>query len=74
MPEHWFSLTRIFPYKNGIYDYVRIRKDTGHRKSVFWNILRNENLTLRNTSEQLVWNENIDVSLYFSDFPDSFPY
>ena len=74
MPEYRFSLTRIFPYKDKIYDYVLIREDTGQRKPVFWNILCSENLTLRNTSEQFVSNKNIDVSLYFSDFPDSFLY
>ena len=74
MPEYGFSLTRIFLYKDRIYNYVLIREDTGQRKPVFWNILCSENLTLRNTSEQLVSNENIDVSLHFSNFPDSIPY
>ena len=74
MPEYRFSLTRIFPYKDKIYDYVLIREDTGQRKPVFWNNSCSENLTLRNTSEQFVSNENIDVLLHFSDFPDSFLY
>ena len=74
MPEYGFSLTRIFLYKDRIYNYVLIREDTGQRKPVFWNILCSENLTLRNTSEKLVSNENIDVSLHFSNFPDSIPY
>ena len=30
-----FSLTRILPYKDKIYDFVIIRENTGHRKSVF---------------------------------------
>ena len=59
MPGYVFPLTHIFLYKDRIYD---------QRKPIFWNILRSENLTLRNTSEQLVSNENIDVSLHFSDF------
>ena len=74
MPEYGFSLTRIFLYKDRIYNFVLIREDTGQRKPVFWNILCSENLTLRNTSEQLVSNENIDVSLHFSNFPDFIPY
>ena len=74
MPEYGFSLTRIFLYKDRIYDYVLTREDMGQRKPVFWNILCSENLKLRNTSEQLVSNENIDVSLHFSNFPDSIPY
>ena len=74
MPEYGFSLTRIFLYKDRIYNFVLIREDTGQRKPVFWNILCSENLTLRNTSEKLVSNENIDVSLHFSNFPDSIPY
>ena len=65
MPNYRFLLTHIFPYKDRIYD---------RRKPVFLNILRSQNLTLRNTSEQLVSNKNIDVSLHFSDFPVSFPY
>ena len=52
MPEYGFSLNRIFPYKDRIYDYVLIREDTGQRKPVFWNFLRSENLKLRNTSEK----------------------
>ena len=74
MPEYGFSLTCIFPYKDRIYDYVLIRGDTGQKKPVFFNILCRGNLTLRNSSEQLVSNENIDVLLHFSDFPDSFPF
>ena len=64
----------MFRIKDIIYDYVLIREDTGQRKPVFSNILRSENLTLRNTSQQLVSNGTIDVSLHFSDLPDSFPY
>ena len=64
----------MFRKKDIIYDYVLIREDTGQRKPVFSNILRSENLTLRNTSQQLVSNGTIDVSLHFSDLPDSFPY
>ena len=74
MPEYRFSLTRIFPYKDRIYDYVLIQEVTCYRKPVFWNILPSEDLTLRNTSEKLVSNENTDVLLHFSDFSDSFPY
>ena len=64
----------MFRIKDIIYDYVLIREDTGQRKPVFSNILRSENLTLRNTSQQLVSNGTIDVPLHFSDLPDSFPY
>ena len=74
MPEYGFPLIHIFPYKDRIYDYVPLQGSTGQRKPVFRNILRSENLTLRNTSEQLDSNKNIDVSLHFSDFPDSFHY
>ena len=74
MPEYGFPLTRIFPYKDKIYDYVFIREDTGQRKPVFWNILHSESLTLRNTCEQHISNKRIDVLPHSSDLPDSFPY
>ena len=32
MPESVFSLTPILPYKDGIYDSVLIRKNTGQKK------------------------------------------
>ena len=35
MQEHGFTLTRIFPYKDRIYDFVLIREDTGQWKPVF---------------------------------------
>ena len=59
MPEYGFPLTRIFPYKDKIYDYVFIREDTGQRKPVFWNILHSESLTLGNTCEQLISNKKL---------------
>ena len=40
MPKHGFPLTRLFPYKDRIYDSVFIRKNLGQRKPVFWYILR----------------------------------
>ena len=47
MPEHGFYLDRIFQYKNRIKDSVLIRENTGHRKPVFWHILRSELKNLR---------------------------
>ena len=52
MPKHGFSLTRIFPYKDKIYDvsnlqiYVLIRESTVKTKRVSWYILRSK-LTCR---------------------------
>ena len=34
------SLTRIFPYKNRIYDFILIRENADHGKPTFWNISR----------------------------------
>ena len=39
MQEYGFSQTRVFPYKNGIQEFVLIRENAGHRKLVFWHIL-----------------------------------
>ena len=74
MPEYRFSLTGIFPFKERISDYILIQEDMAQRKPVFWNILLSENLRLRNAPEQLALNENIEVSLHFSDYSNSFPY
>ena len=35
MPEYGFSLTRIFSYQDGIFDFP-ILENTDQRKSVFW--------------------------------------
>ena len=40
MPEDRYSLTRVFPYKDRIVNFVLIRENTSPRKSVFWHILR----------------------------------
>ena len=40
MPEHGFSLTRIFPYADKIEDSLLMREYTSQRKPVFWHILR----------------------------------
>ena len=37
-----FSLTRVFPYKDGIVDFVLMGENTGQRKPVFWHILRSQ--------------------------------
>ena len=42
-PTDYFSLTRLFPYKNRIFDPVLIQKYTGHRKHIFYDILLSEN-------------------------------
>lgn len=34
MPEYGFSMVRIFPYEDIIYDCFLIRESTGQRKSV----------------------------------------
>ena len=39
MAEYRFSLTRIFPYKKRIVDYVIKREYTGQRKPASWHIL-----------------------------------
>ena len=39
MPEHEFSLTRLFRYKDRIYDSVLIRENTSQRKPEFSHIL-----------------------------------
>ena len=39
MAEYRFSLTRIFPYKKRIVDYVIKRGYTGQRKPASWHIL-----------------------------------
>ena len=49
MREYGFSLTRILPYKDKIYDSVLVRENTGQWKAVFSHILRSEN-----TSGQLL--------------------
>ena len=36
MSDYGFSLTRNFPYKDGIYDSVLIRENTDNRKPVLW--------------------------------------
>ena len=36
MPENWFSLTRIFPYKDKTFDYVLIRENIDQRKVASW--------------------------------------
>ena len=40
MPEYGFSLNRIFPYKDGIFDSVLICEYMGQRKPVFLHIFR----------------------------------
>ena len=42
MREYGFSLTRILPYKDKIYDSVPLRENTGQSKHVFSHILCNE--------------------------------
>ena len=39
MPEYGFSLTRIFPCKGRIEEFVLIRENADRRKPVFWRIL-----------------------------------
>ena len=46
MQEYGFSQTRVFPYKNGIEEFVLIRENAGHRKLVFWHILRSLNVII----------------------------
>ena len=43
-----FSLAHIFPRKDRIRFYPNTGKDGSERKTVFWNILRNERLTRDN--------------------------
>ena len=40
MPEYWLSVSRIFPYKDRIVDYVLLREKTDQKKPVFLHILR----------------------------------
>ena len=39
MPEYGFFLTLIFLFKDRIFDFVLIQKNTGQGKSVLWHIL-----------------------------------
>ena len=48
MPENEFSLTRIFWYKDRIYESLLIRENTGKRKPVFWHILRSIRINFNN--------------------------
>ena len=41
MPDHGFSLTCIFPYKDRKLDSDLIRENAGYRRPDFWQILRN---------------------------------
>ena len=50
MPECGFSLTRAFPYKKRISDFVLIRENTCQRKPMFWYILRMNGLIDSNIS------------------------
>ena len=47
MSEYGFSLTRIFPYKDRIEDFVLIRENAGQKKLVFWYILRSVCLQMK---------------------------
>ena len=47
MSEYRFSLTRIFPYKDRIEDFVLIRENAGQKKLVFWYILRSVCLQMK---------------------------
>ena len=38
MSDYGFSLTRIFPYEDGIYDSVLMRENADNRKPVLWYI------------------------------------
>ena len=40
MPEHGFSLTRVFPHKDKIINSDLILENTGHIKPAYWQILR----------------------------------
>ena len=40
IPEHEFSLNRMFRYIDRIYDSILIQENTSHRKPVFSHILR----------------------------------
>ena len=42
MREYGFSLTHILPYKDRIYDFVRIRENTGQWKPAFSYVLCSE--------------------------------
>ena len=44
MPKYRFSLTRIFPYKDRIYDSLFIWESTGQRESAFSHIVRSRSL------------------------------
>ena len=42
MPEKRFSLTRVFPYKDKIFDSILIRENMGQRKPMFWYVFRSD--------------------------------
>ena len=53
MPEYLFSLTRIFSYKDRIYDSVLMWENKGQRKPVLWHILRSASLIEQKILENL---------------------
>ena len=58
MPEHEFSLIRIFLYMDSIYDSVLVQENTGHRKPVFLHVLCSANFfvfSLQNKLKTLFW-------------------
>ena len=54
MRQYGFYLIRIFPYKDRIVDLVLIWEKTGHRKPVFWHILRSAYLSFCSCSDYFV--------------------
>ena len=69
MSDYGFSLTRIFPYKDGIYDSVLIRENTDNRKPVLWYIFWSGiNTFQKNTTGGLFWKIRKCSPLPFSHF------
>ena len=46
MTEYRFSVTRIFPRKDRIFDSVCIRENAAQRKAMFWHVLHSENFSI----------------------------
>ena len=61
MPEHRFSLMRIFPYNDRIYDSVHTRENTGQRKSLIRHILISARKFYISDAKQNILDQRIDI-------------
>ena len=64
MRECGFSLTRILPYKDRIYDSVLIRENTGQWKPVFSHILCSDIVSQSGCAKNIKLPANININGY----------